>query len=183
MLFIQWLIIAIALVALINYRWFWSHTQFWVPPEKRRPYTFIIRDIIYNWSRKSILTFSLSMMYAGVLLAQVITDFGMMISICTGVILGHLFFGKDWIPGEMDTPTKKITADEARAYVGVLIVGVTLITMACIGIYGLINHRDEYVTLAAGSLGGSLVTIVSFYFNSPKELKAKVKAWLKNYRD
>jgi len=30
------------------YEWFWFHTEFWLTPVNRRPYTFIMRDWIYT---------------------------------------------------------------------------------------------------------------------------------------
>ncbi len=81
------------------YAWFWFHTQFWLPPEERRPYTFIIRDFY----RDHPILWSFLMFLAGYFSFNHLRpwDFA---KVSVGLLLGHLFWGARYKPGEQESP-------------------------------------------------------------------------------
>lgn len=86
----------------LSYRWFWFHTQFWLSPEERRPYTFIIRDLFYPhlW-----LSIPVTLIVTGLLLWAIIQIPVMgIIGILYGYLMGHLFFGEVWQEGQQEEP-------------------------------------------------------------------------------
>ena len=86
------------------YAYFWFHTQIWLEPIDRRPYTYIMRDWIYPRIKLfyaiSIIWFS-SMIILSLdkgLLATIIT-------LLTSLLWSHLVWGSQWHEGEQEWPT------------------------------------------------------------------------------
>ena len=83
------------------YLWFWYHTEFFLTPLNRRPYTFIMRDWIYTHANIS------GWLIIGWFCCMVILShyYGMtatILSIFTALLTAHLIWGSKWIEGEMD---------------------------------------------------------------------------------
>ena len=86
------------------YQWFWFHTEFWLTPVNRRPYTFIMRDWIYAHGGYTVLM--VVVWFIGVfmwnmncpILASVVGFF-------TAFLLAHLVWGSTWIEGQQEYPT------------------------------------------------------------------------------
>lgn len=100
------------------YAWFWYTTQFWLDPESRRPYTFIMRDIYHN-----------SPMVVVILLAGLFYCLGRwwlpissnvflvgFLALLAGCLLGHLFWGDKWIPGQQEDPEYNPMKDNPREF-------------------------------------------------------------------
>jgi hypothetical protein len=93
------------------YAEFWYHTQLWLPPIERRPYTFIFRDWIFphmGW-----FFFFTGIWYAGmiawliysVLLQNMASAIAcLVISTLSGFVWAHLRWGATWVPGEQENP-------------------------------------------------------------------------------
>ena len=83
------------------YAWLWYHVEFWLKPADRRPFTFILRDFYHQSPLMSVfLTLS-----AGYLLGRhYFIDFVTWGGLLIGVVLGHLFWGKRYKPGEQENP-------------------------------------------------------------------------------
>lgn len=86
------------------YEWFWFHTEFWLTPVNRRPYTFIMRDWIYS--------------HVSLFVAMLIVSFGLifwwnlsyplpasMVGFFMAFLLAHLVWGSKWIEGQQEFPT------------------------------------------------------------------------------
>lgn len=84
------------------YAWFWLHTQFWIKDKKaRRPYTFLIRDFYHE---HPILFIFLEAWLIYLINHLLHTDWKIWVGITIGVLLGHLFWGKQWQQGEQEEP-------------------------------------------------------------------------------
>lgn len=81
------------------YAWFWFHTEFWLAPEERRPYTFIFRDWIFP--HKNIFWVISAVWFLGIMAWVHWNPYGAsvtgMLTIC---LWAHLVWGSDWVPGE-----------------------------------------------------------------------------------
>lgn len=79
------------------YHWLWSHTT-------GRPYTYIIRDFYHE------LPFPFMLIEAGGIYLfnhYLHTNWMVWVYISIGVLIGHLFWGKDYIPDEGEKSYKK----------------------------------------------------------------------------
>jgi len=88
------------------YKIFWFYTQFWLPAEKRRPYTFLMRDIYHRFPLIVITLGSITLYLIGRYTASV-SIWWLLISIVvlfTGEVLGHCFWGKKYIEGQQEDP-------------------------------------------------------------------------------
>jgi len=87
------------------YLWFCFHTQFWLKPEDRRPYTYIMRDFYHHNPLIVLLAFSFGFYSLGNWGFHLnMSDFlFILISTSIGVLLGHLFWAK-WIEGQQEKP-------------------------------------------------------------------------------
>ncbi len=89
------------------YAWFWFHTEIWLSPEGRRPYTYIFRDLYHDNPLLVLLVagglfYCIGRWWVPVrVLTFVIGFFGIM----AGCLLGHLFWGGKWVPGQQEDPT------------------------------------------------------------------------------
>ena len=85
------------------YLWFWFHTEFWLTPVNRRPYTFIMRDWIYTHVNLFV-TFVI-IYYAGMITLSVWHGTASTITVSLGsFLLAHLIWGTKWIEGEQEVP-------------------------------------------------------------------------------
>ena len=83
------------------YSWFWYHTEVWLHPKERRPYTYMIRDFYH---KHPILTIFITM-WAGYVfnrLCNVSWEVWLVLSL--GVLLGHLFWGTKYEEGQQEYP-------------------------------------------------------------------------------
>jgi len=82
----------------------WFYTEFLLPPEYRRPYTFIMRDFMI-----------LHQIWAGFIIAGELTGlvflvrwnlpFGLIVWAFYWLVMGHLIWGRNMILGEQEEPT------------------------------------------------------------------------------
>jgi hypothetical protein len=84
------------------YVYFWWHTQFWLSPLDRRPYTFIFRDEVYQHPvRSGIIIFIVtSLLVWGTMKIPALGILDMLY----GFLWGHLMWGSKYIPGEQEDP-------------------------------------------------------------------------------
>jgi len=88
------------------YAWFWYHTELWLSPPARRPYTFILRDVYHN----SPLMVTILLGAAGYISGRwliLVTPRAFIIVLAVllvGTVLGHLFWGGAWISGQQERP-------------------------------------------------------------------------------
>ncbi|KKK84511.1 hypothetical protein LCGC14_2782600 [marine sediment metagenome] len=54
---------------------------------------------------------------------------------------------------------------KTRRVIGFLVGGISILTIAFVGVWGTVNSQIELVTLAIGILGTTLGSIVVFYFS------------------
>jgi hypothetical protein len=85
------------------YAWFWFHTQFWLAPLDRRPYTYIMRDWIYPHMKLFIV---LSIIWLAGCLAWLYWQPypAAIILMLSSLLWAHLVWGSEWIPGEQEDP-------------------------------------------------------------------------------
>ncbi len=88
------------------YSWFWYHTEFWLKPKDRRPFTFIMRDFYHQYPFLVLLLTGAGFYALG--------NWGWHLSVAiyfvilgvvfAGIVLGHLFWGRPYVKGEQETP-------------------------------------------------------------------------------
>ena len=85
------------------YLWFWFHTEFWLTPIDRRPYTFIFRDWIYRHVNLTLVLVAL--FYAGMVTLSCWHGLASTITVALGsLLLAHLVWGTKWIEGQQESP-------------------------------------------------------------------------------
>ena len=89
------------------YKWLWFNTEFWLKPEVRRPYTFIMRDLYHGnplltITGLAVLFYCLGRWWWQVSLAIFLVG---VISFLLGILFGHLFWGRKYVPGQQEKPT------------------------------------------------------------------------------
>jgi hypothetical protein len=85
------------------YAWFWFHTEFWLTPLDRRPYTFIMRDWIYP--HLGLFVIILAAWYSGLfLLIQPQPYLALALGILSSLLVAHLVWGTGWKRGEQEWP-------------------------------------------------------------------------------
>ena len=85
------------------YCWLWYHTEFWLTPVDRRPFTFIMRDWIYTHSGYAITL--IGAFYTGMVILSFWYGTASTIAIAIGsFVLAHLVFGSAWIEGQQEYP-------------------------------------------------------------------------------
>jgi hypothetical protein len=86
------------------YLWFWFHTEFWLTPLDRRPYTFIWRDWIYPHAG----SFAIMVVfwYAGTFaLLAFYRWIAAILLLLSSALIAHLVWGSQWIEGQQEVPT------------------------------------------------------------------------------
>jgi len=85
------------------YQWFWFHTEFWLTPIDRRPYTFIMRDWIYTHVGWFILI--LIAWFGGVFVWNLHHPLpASIVGFLSAFLLAHLVWGTKWIEGQQEVP-------------------------------------------------------------------------------
>lgn len=85
------------------YAWFWFHTEFWLKPFDRRPYTYIFRDWIYP-HMSLFLIFSL-FWFSGMFVLQIWHSLiALSLTLPTSLLWAHLVWGSSWKKGEQEWP-------------------------------------------------------------------------------
>lgn len=118
-----WLLLAIPALPLIiwalaDYESFWYHLEFWLPPCQRRPFTFIMRDLYHQAAGFVVPFLGFGFTAVGALLATRYPEHVWLIIgggaafFFPGELVAHLFWGKDYVPGQM--PPEKIYMPSAR---------------------------------------------------------------------
>ena len=89
------------------YKIFWFYTQFWLPAEKRRPYTFIFRDWYHTTPLPTIVGLAITFYMIGRYTTQISLSVivGVVLALTTGIILGHIWWGKAHQEGQQESPT------------------------------------------------------------------------------
>jgi len=88
----------------LSYAWLWFHTQFWLSPLERRPYTFIFRDWIYPHLPAFLAI--LAGWYSGLLILNHWHGYlALILGILSSLIVAHLVWGGGWKPGQQEEPT------------------------------------------------------------------------------
>jgi len=98
------------------YAWFWWHTELWLSPEARRPYTFIMRDIYHNAPLLVLMAvggvfYCLGRWWLPVSARTFLVGF---LALLVGTLLGHLFWGAHYTPGEQESPEYNPGAQNAH---------------------------------------------------------------------
>lgn len=85
------------------YLWFWFHTEFWLTPVNRRPYTYIFRDWIFTHQWPA---FAIFWTITG-LLAWAVTCSAWYLPLYSFyfMLVAHLIWGSKWIEGQQEVPT------------------------------------------------------------------------------
>ncbi len=85
------------------YMKFCYYTQFWLKPIDRRPYTFIFRDIYHKSPLVVITLGGIALYLFGRYTAQISLSvvLSMIVTVLIGELLGHLFWGKKYIEGQV----------------------------------------------------------------------------------
>jgi len=113
---------ALGIWALVDYESFWFHTEFFLPPEKRRPYTYLARDLYHQAAGFVVPMLGFGFTAVGIVLATAFPAWKWIILglLFTGYLFGaltaHLFWGKDYIPGQMPTPKEYQPTQRVRAW-------------------------------------------------------------------
>jgi len=103
-------VFVIAVWALVDYESFWFTLEFWLPPDKRRPFTYIMRDLYHQAAGFVVPTLGFGFTAVGIWLASAFPEwkwviFGLVAAgWFPGALVAHLFWGKDYVPGEMPPP-------------------------------------------------------------------------------
>lgn len=85
------------------YQWFWFHTEFWLTPVDRRPYTFIMRDWIYTHVGWFVLM--LGIWFAAFFTWNLYHPVpASIIGSLSVFLLAHLVWGSKWIEGQQESP-------------------------------------------------------------------------------
>jgi hypothetical protein len=85
------------------YEWFWFHTEFWLTPTNRRPYTFIMRDWIYR--HLNAFTAMVFVFIAGMIaLSFQQGTKATLLSLFGGLLIAHLVWGSKWIENQQEFP-------------------------------------------------------------------------------
>jgi len=85
------------------YQWFWFHSEWYLTPVNRRPYTFIMRDWIFTHPvLASVLIF---LFYAGMIVLSIWHGTASTITTSVGsFLLAHLVWGSKYIEQEQEFP-------------------------------------------------------------------------------
>jgi hypothetical protein len=88
------------------YGWFWYHTEFWLSKPDRRPYTYIMRDFYHQWPLITLIAVSTIAYAAGRWWIPLTAGWFwvILLSLSVGILLGHLFWGGDYIEGQQEDP-------------------------------------------------------------------------------
>ena len=85
------------------YEWFWFHTEWYLTPINRRPYTFIFRDFIYTHAGWFFLMLAV---WFGLVFAWNLSHPlpASIIGFLSSFLLAHLVWGTKWIEGQQENP-------------------------------------------------------------------------------
>lgn len=100
------------------YIWFWFHTEFWLTPQDRRPYTFIMRDWIFT---NLVAFYIIVLIWTAGMIALSIWHgtASTILSIISYFLLAHLVWGTAWIEGQQEFPEylgEPSATDETAAF-------------------------------------------------------------------
>ncbi len=85
------------------YIWLWFHTEFWLTPVDRRPYTFIMQDWIFNHAGAA--AAMIGTWFAGMLaLSFYHGTISTFLAIGSALVTAHLVWGVKWIEGQQEFP-------------------------------------------------------------------------------
>lgn len=88
------------------YEIFWFYTQFYLKPEDRRPYTYIFRDWYHHAPLPTIVGLAIVFYMIGRYTTQIsiLTLISIIVALLVGIVGGHLWWGKGYIPNQQETP-------------------------------------------------------------------------------
>jgi len=89
------------------YERFWFTTQSWIKRAvNRRPYTFIFRDCYHKYPLPTIVGLAIGFYMIGYYTSSIsiLWLLGIVLALVIGIILGHLFWGKKYIPNQQEHP-------------------------------------------------------------------------------
>jgi hypothetical protein len=89
------------------YGWIWWHAEFWIKDtEKRRPFTYILRDFYHQWPLVTLIAISTIAYCAGRwwIPMSIGVFWAILLTLSVGVLLGHLFWGGNYIEGQQEDP-------------------------------------------------------------------------------
>ena len=92
----------------------WYHTEFWLTPVDRRPYTFIMRD----WMYAHVLPAATCCIIAFGLLAWWHSIAAIILAVMCGLLLGHLIWGTKYIENEQESPEYTEPGDGSHREIG-----------------------------------------------------------------
>ncbi len=100
------------------YEWIWFHFEFWLPPAERRPFTVIFRDLYHQAPGLVVPLLGFGFYGLSYWLELPAWVFAWAFaSFMIGELCGHLFWGKDYVPGQMPPPKVYIPSVQVRAWV------------------------------------------------------------------
>ena len=88
-----------------TYQWLWFRSEFWLTPINRRPYTFIMRDLLLGERNKILAWVCCGMWFAGFGYLSSVHPMVMVVPILSAFILGHVVWGTKYIEGQQEFPT------------------------------------------------------------------------------
>ena len=76
------------------YKLIWFYSEFWLPFEKRRPFTFLMRDLYHKTPLLVITLGAISLYLLGRYTTQItiLVLLGMVVTLIAGILLGPLFW-------------------------------------------------------------------------------------------
>ena len=88
------------------YELFWFYTEFWLEPDARRPYTYIMRDLYHQYPLPTVTIIGAIMYCLGRwwALASVKTFVIILVTLFVGELMGHLFWTEKYVAGEQEDP-------------------------------------------------------------------------------
>ena len=89
------------------YKLIWFYSEWFLPPEKRRPFTFIIRDIYYKSPLLVVVFGAIGFYLLGRYTTQISAS-SLLSHIVVGlicIVIGHVLWGKKYIPDQQEDQT------------------------------------------------------------------------------
>lgn len=117
------IVAALGIWALADYESFWFFWEFWLPKDQRRPFTYIMRDLYYQAAGFVVPFLGFGFTSIGALLAIKFPQYvwwiigGGAVFFFTGALDGHLFWGKDYVPGQMPEPKIYLPSSRVTCWV------------------------------------------------------------------
>jgi len=84
------------------YQWLWFRTEFWLTPTDRRPYTFLMRDLLFG--KPVVSWICCALWFGGWIYWSTVEPVVMIVPILSAFVLGHVVWGEKWLFGQQEFP-------------------------------------------------------------------------------